>query len=122
MNIKKIAIFIMVALCSCCFAENKSAYQLACIDAGKVINNTDSRIQQYDKHLKKISKLFNVTEKEIGDMTFVMTKRLKERKIKTSIIEMLAAMSQQSEAAELGLSYSESIALLASFMEPKKSN
>ena len=120
MNIRITIVLVSLALATALFAKPNPAYQLACIDAGKRISEADKRISKYQKAIDILEERYGLTETEIGDKTYFVVNKLKKKKIKTSVLEMLEAMVKLKEAKELGMSYDETIVTLSMTMEGDK--
>jgi hypothetical protein len=101
-------------------AEPKPAYMLVCLDANeRGISESDPRIARYQRAIDVLEDRFGISEKMIGDQTWVAVDTLRKKGVKTSVIDVMEAVVDIKEADELGVSYAEVLTMLMTIMDPE---
>lgn len=98
-------------------ADESLAFQLACVDAGKKVEQTDPKIEKYQASLKTLSKRYKIKESEVGDATWYFVKQLRDEGVKTSALEMMQAVVALGEDRKTNLTYAETVALQTTMIQ-----
>jgi hypothetical protein len=100
-------------------ADDALAFQLACIDAGKKIEKNDPRIEIYQTSLASLSKIYKITESQVGDQTWYCVKHLQDKGVKISGLEIMQEIEKQGDEPvnKTDLAYMKAVAILTAMIQ-----